>query len=107
MGSPPKVLPSPPPPTVQPIGDGSAWSYTRQMYRGSPHAAQAVEVQALPTSAGVSEPSLYQHSSAPPYYQWAAGSAAGASTSNSHAGAYPAMAVNTGSGAPDGGGGIG
>ena len=68
--------------------------------RSSPHAAQAIEVQALPTSAGVSEPSLYQHSAAPPYYQWA-------STSHSHAGAYPAMAVNTGSGGVDGSGGIG
>ena len=28
-----------------PVGDGSAWSYTRQMYRSSPHAAQAVEGQ--------------------------------------------------------------
>ena len=110
VGSPNRVLPLPPPPAVQPVGDGSAWSYTRQMYRNSPHAAQAVEAQALPTSAGVSEPSLYQHSNAPPYYQWAAGSTAGASTSQSHAGAYPAMAVNTGSGAPgapDGSGGIG
>ena len=35
MGSPPRVLPSPPPPAVQPVGDGSAWSYTRQMYRSS------------------------------------------------------------------------
>ena len=109
VGSPPRALPSPPPPTVQPVDDGSAWSYTRQMYRSSPHAAQAVE-EALPTSAGVSEPSLHQHSSAPPYYPWAAGSTTGASTSQSHAGAYPAMAVNTGSGAPgapDGSGGIG
>ena len=105
VGSPSRAVPSPPP--TQPTGDGSAWSYTRQMYRSSPHAAQAVEVQALPTSAGVSEPSLQQHSNAPPYYQWAAGSAAGASTSQSHAGAYPAMAVNTGSGALDGSGGIG
>ena len=55
MGSPPRA--SPPP--QQPIGDGSAWSYTRQMYCNSPHAAQAVEAQPLPTSAGVSEPSLY------------------------------------------------
>ena len=70
------------------------------MYRSSPHAAQAVEAQPLPTSAGVSEPSLYQHSHAPPHYQWAAGSTAGASTSLSNAGAFPAMAVNTGSGAP-------
>ena len=108
VGSPPRA--SPPPPQVQPVGDGSAWSYTRQMYRSSPHAAQAVEAQPLPTSAGVSEPSLYQHSNAPPYYQWAARSTAGASTSMSHAGAFPAMAVNTGSGAlgaPDGSGGIG
>ena len=110
VGSPSRVVPSPPPPAIQPTGDGSAWSYIRQMYRNSPHAAQAVEVQALPTSAGVSEPSLYQHSNAPPYYHWAAGSTAGASTSQSHAGAYPAMAVNTGSGAtgaPDGSGRIG
>ena len=80
------------------------------MYRSSPHAAQAVEAQPLPTSAGVSEPSLYQQSHASPHYQWAAGSAAGASTALSNAGAYPAMAVNTGSGAPaapDGSGGIG
>ena len=64
----------------------------------------------LPTSAGVSEPSLYQHSHASPHYQWAAGSAAGASACLSNAGAFPAMAVNTGSGAPpapDGSGGIG
>ena len=102
VGNAPRVLPSPPsPPVVQAMGDGSAWSYTRQVYRNSTHATQAIEVQALPTSAGVSEPSLYQHSSAP-YYQWAAGSAAGASTAHSHAGAFPAMAVNTGSG---GGGG--
>ena len=106
-GSPPRVLPSPPPPVVQAMGDGSAWSYTRQMHRSSPHAAQAVEVQALPTSAGVTEPSLYQHSAAPPAYQWATGSAAGASTSHSYAGAYPAMAVNTGSGGVDGSGGVG
>ena len=87
-----------------------AWSYTRQVYRNSPHAAQAVEAQPLPTSAGVSEPSLCQHSHVPPHYQWAAGSTAGASTSLSHAGAFPAMAVNTGSGAPvapDGSGGMG
>ena len=77
------------------------------MYHGSPHAAQAVEVQNLPTSAGVSEPSSYQHSNAPPYYQWAAGSTARASTLQSHAGAHPAMAVNTGSGAPDGSGRVG
>ena len=50
---------------------------------------------------------MYQHSNARPYYQWAAGSAAGASTSQSHAGAYPAMAVNTGSGGADGSGGLG
>ena len=50
----------------------------------------------------MSEPSLYQHSSAP-YHQWAAGSAAGASTAHSHAGAFPAMAVNTGSGGGGGG----
>ena len=106
-GSPPRVLPSPPPPVVQAVGGSSAWSYTRQMYRSSPHAARAVEAQALPTSAGVSEPSLYQRSSAPPYYQWAAGSAAGASTSYSHAGAYPAMAVNAGSGGGGGSGGNG
>ena len=107
VGSPPRVSPSPPPPAVQPMGDGSAWSHTRQMYRNSPYAAQAVQVQALPTSAGVSEPSLYQHSAAPPYYQWATGSATGASTSYSHAGACPAMAVNTGSGGGDGSGGVG
>ena len=59
------------------MGDGSAWSYVRQIYRSSPHAARAVEAQPLPTSAGVSEPSLYQHSHASPHYQWAAGSAAG------------------------------
>ena len=75
MGNPPRVLPSPPPAAVQAVGDG------------------VVEVQALPTSAGVNEPSLYQHPAAPPYYQWAIGSAARASTSYSHAGAYPAMAV--------------
>ena len=106
-GSPPRASPPPPQPSV---GDGSAWSYVRQMYRSSPHAAQAVEAQPLPTSAGVSEPSLYQHSHSSPHYQWAAGSAAGASTSLSNAGAFPAMAVNTGSGAPvapDGSGGIG
>ena len=106
-GSPPRASPPPPQP---PVGDGSAWSYVRQMYRSSPHAAQAVEAQPLPTSAGVSEPSLYQHSQAPPHYQWAAGSTAGASTSLSNAGAFPAVAVNTGSGAPaapDGSGGIG
>ena len=106
-GSPPRASPPPPQP---PVGDGSAWSYVRQMYRSSPHAAQAVEVQPLPTSAGVSEPSLYQHSQASPHYQWAAGSTAGASTSLSNAGAFPAVAVNTGSGAPaapDGSGGIG
>ena len=106
-GSPPRASPPPPQP---PVGDGSAWSYVRQMYRSSPHAAQAVEAQPLPTSAGVSEPSLYQHSQASPHYQWAAGSAAGASTSLSNAGAFPAVAVNTGSGAPaapDGSGGIG
>ena len=62
-GSPPRASPLPPQPTV---GDGSAWSYVRQIYRSTPHAAQAVEVQPLPTSAGVSEPSLYQHSQAPP-----------------------------------------
>ena len=112
VGSHPRVSPTspPPPPPAQPVGDASAWSYTRQMYRSSPHAAQAVEAQAMPTSAGVSEPSLHQHSNAPPYYQWAAGSTAGASTSLSHAGAYPGMAVNTGSGAhgaPDGSGGVG
>ena len=69
-----------------------------------------LQAQPLPTSAGVSEPSLYQHSNAPPHYQWAAGSTAGASTSLSNAGAFPAMAVNTGSGAPhapDGSGGMG
>ena len=106
-GSPPRASPPPPQP---PLGGGSAWSYVRQMYRSSPHAAQAVEMQPLPTSAGVSEPSLHQHSQAPPRYQWAAGSTAGASTSLSHAGAFPAVAVNTGSGAPaapDGSGGIG
>ena len=96
-GCPPRASPSSP---QQFVGDGSAWSYVRQMYRSSPHAAQAVEAQPLPTSAGVSEPSLYQHSHSPPHYQWAAGSAAGASTSLSNAGAYPAIAVNTGSGAP-------
>ena len=50
----------------------------------------------MPLSAGVSEPSIYQHASTP-YAQWASGSAAGGSTvhSYSHAGAYPAMAVNT------------
>ena len=107
-GSPPRTSPPLPPPP--PVGDGSSWSYVRQMYRSSPHAAQAVEAQPLPTSAGVSEPSLYQHSHASPHYQWAAGSAAGASASLSNAGAFPAMAVNTGSGAPaapDGSGGIG
>ena len=109
MGSPPRASP-PPRPQMQPVSDGSAWSYARQMYRSSPHAAQAVEAQPLPTSAGVSEPSLYQHSHAPPHHQWAAGSTAGASTSLSRAGAFPAMAVNTGSGAPaapDGSGGMG
>ena len=106
-GSPPSASPPPPQP---PVGDGSAWSYLRQMHRSSPHAAQAVEAQPLPTSAGVSEPSLCQHSHSPPRYQWAAGSTAGASTSLSNAGALPAMAVNTGSGAPaapDGSGGMG
>ena len=49
-GSPPGALPPPPPP--------SAGSYVRQIYRSSPHAAQACEAQPLPTSAGVSEPSL-------------------------------------------------
>ena len=108
VGNPSRAVHSPPPPpTMQPVGDGSAWSYARQMYRNSPHATQIVEVQALPTSAGVSVPSLHQHSNTPPYYQWAAGSAAGASTSQSHAGAYPAMAVNTGSGGADGSGGLG
>ena len=92
-GSPPRA--SPPPPQL-PVGDGSVWSFVRQMYRSSPHAAQAVEAQPLPTSAGVSEPSLHQHSHSSPHYQWAAGSAAGASTSLSNAGAYHAMAVNTG-----------
>ena len=66
-GSPPRASPRPPQP---PVGDGSAWSYVRQMYRSSPHAAQAVEAQPLPTSAGVSEPSLHQHSQASPHYQW-------------------------------------
>ena len=51
-GSPPRASPPPPQP---PAGDGSAWSYVRQIYRSTPHAAQAVEVQPLPTSAGVSE----------------------------------------------------
>ena len=107
VGSPQRASP---PPQQLPVGDGSAWSFTRQMYRNSPHAAQAVQAQPLPTSAGVSEPSLYQHSYAPGHQQWATGSTVGASTSLSHAGAFPAMAVNTGSGAlpaPDGGGGMG
>ena len=81
-GSPLRASPPPPQPLVN---DGSASSYVRQMYRSSPHAAQAVEAQPLPTSAGVSEPSLYQHSHSPPHYQWAAGSAAGASASLSTA----------------------
>ena len=98
-GSPPRPRASPPPPQP-PVGDGSAWSYLRQMYRNSPHAAQAIEAQPLPTTAGVSEPSLHQHSHSLPHYQWAAGSTAGASTSLSNAGAFPAMAVNIGSGAP-------
>ena len=72
MGIAPRVLPSPPPLVVQAVGDGSAWSYTRQMYRGSPH-----------------------------------GSAGGASTAYSHAEAYPAMVVNTGSGGGGGSGGNG
>ena len=51
MGSPPRASPPPPPPPqMQHIGDGSAWSYTKQMHRSSPHAAQAVEAQPLPTS---------------------------------------------------------
>ena len=106
-GSPPRASPPLPPPPL--AGDGSAWSYVRQVYRSSPHAAQAVEAQPVPTSAGVSEPSLYQHSHASPHYQWAAGSAAGGSASLSNAGAFPAMAVNTGSGppAPEGSGGVG
>ena len=50
-----------------------------------------------------------QHSHASPHYQWAAGSAAGGSASMSNAGAFPAMAVNTGSAppAPEGTGGVG
>ena len=84
---------SPPPPALI-SGDGSAWAFTRQVYRNPAQQAQAVEGQALPTSAGVTEPSLYQRSSVP-YQQWAAGWAAGASTAQSNAGALPAMAVNS------------
>ena len=65
--------------------------------------------QLLPASAGVSEPSLYQHSNAPPYYQWAAGSTAGASTSMSHADTQEHFRqwLSGAPGAPDGSGGIG
>ena len=94
MGCVPRSPPSLPPPPPVISGDGSAWAFKRQVYKKPTQQVQAVEGQALPTSSRVSEPSLHQHSSVP-YQQWAAGSAAGASTAQSHAGAYPAMAVNT------------
>ena len=82
--------------TAVPSTSGGPWAFTRQAYRRSTQKLGVPDLNAMPLSAGVSEPSIYQHASTT-YAQWASGSAAGGSTvhQHSHAGAYPAMAVNT------------